>query len=253
MRVLVLGGTAEARELATRLVARGDDVVTSLAGRVARPRLPVGDVRIGGFGGVEGLRAAAVDFDAVVDATHPFAAGISAHAAAACPLLVRLQRPGWSGPWTWVDDHDQAAARTAALGGRPFLTVGRQSLDRFVPVLRDHVVIARVVDPPEIDVPDSWLVLLDRGPYDLAGELALMEEHDVGVLVTKDSGGVHTRPKIDAAEQLDVPVVVVRRPPPPDGVETVSDVDDVLRWLDRPRDRPAAHPGRPAEPAPGPG
>ena len=101
MKVLVLGGTAEARALASALVGDGVEVTTSLAGRVAEPRLPVGEVRIGGFGGVAGLAAYALDFDAVVDATHPFAAQISAHAAAACagvPLL-RLQRPGWSGDW----------------------------------------------------------------------------------------------------------------------------------------------------------
>jgi len=240
----VLGGTAEARELAAALVADGHAVTTSLAGRVARPRLPVGEVRIGGFGGVDGLRSVAAAYDAVIDATHPFSAQISAHAAAACSPLLRLQRPGWSGDHRWVGSHDEAAA-VAATFARPFLTVGRQSLGAFA--TRLPVAVARVVDATT--VPPGWTLLTSRGPYTLAGELAVMRQHGVDVLVTKDSGGDHTRAKLDAAAQLELPVVVVRRPPPPAGVEQVSDVAGAVRWLRQLPERPS----RSAAPAPAPG
>lgn len=241
--VLILGGTAEARALAAALDGHGVAVVSSLAGRVERPRLPVGDVRVGGFGGADGLAdyLARESVDAVVDATHPFAATISANAVVGCasagvPLL-RLARPGWSAHpgaarWHWVDSHDEAALLAARLGERIWLTTGRQPLGAFTGPLAGAAVVVRVVDPPDVALPSQWRVILDRGPYELDAERELLVSNRIEVLVTKDSGGAYTQPKLDAADSLGVEVVVVRRPDwPGDAAGLVESVADAESWV----------------------
>ena len=239
-RVLILGGTAEARALAARLLDSGCAVTSSLAGRVSRPRLPEGEVRIGGFGGAAGLTAYLKD-EAVthlVDATHPFAATMSTHAAVAAREaevpLVRFARPGWAGhrdagAWSWVDSHGQAAA-IAAAGSRPFLTTGRQTLDTYAAHagLAGLRVLVRVVEDVDDDLPERWTVVRDRGPYTVEGEVGLMREHGTDVVVTKDSGGDYTSAKLHAAREVGARVVVVRRPATVPGVTAVQSLEDVV-------------------------
>ncbi|WP_395298494.1 cobalt-precorrin-6A reductase [Kitasatospora hibisci] len=245
--LLILGGTTEARELAGALAGSLLRVTSSLAGRVAEPRLPAGEVRIGGFGGPDGLAAwlRTERADAVVDATHPFAAAISGNAARAAaatgvPLLA-LRRPGWTAVdgdrWHPVADLDAAAAALPALGRRVFLTTGRQGIGAFAHLDGLHF-LARSVDPPEPPMPAALDVLLDRGPFTLDGERALLREHRIDVLVTKDSGGAATAPKLTAARQLGLPVVVVQRPAPPAGVPVAESVPAALDWLGRRFDGP---------------
>lgn len=236
--VLVLGGTAEGRRLAAELHAGGVPTISSLAGRVRRPRLPPGEVRVGGFGGPAGLARwlREVGALAVVDATHPFAAGIAVTAAEGCRLagtpLLRLQRPGWSAGqgdrWHWVDDLPGAAAAVGRLGSRVLLTSGRQGLAAFAAV-EGAWFLVRCVDQPEPPLPPRHELLLDRGPYTPAGELALIDAHRIDLVVTKDSGGEHTAAKLHAARRRELPVIVVRRPPRPD-VPSVGTVPEALAW-----------------------
>lgn len=241
--ILVLGGTSEARALARELDQAGTAFVSSLAGRVARPRLPVGPVRTGGFGGVEGLRRylREEEVTGVVDATHPFAEGMTVHAAAACDAtqvpLLRLERPGWadapgSGNWYWVDTHAQAAGLAAQTARRPFLTVGRQALSHFVEPLGNYRALVRVVDEPDIALPRPWSLLLSRGPYYAETERALMDEYDVDAVVTKDSGGEYTWPKMAVAAQRGAAVIVVRRSDGPQGTTVTHDVRAAADWVD---------------------
>ncbi|MDQ1066043.1 cobalt-precorrin-6A reductase [Streptomyces canus] len=240
--ILILGGTTEARELAAVLTARpGIRVTTSLAGRVTRPGAVAGEVRIGGFGGAAGLAdwMREQHVDALIDATHPFARAITAHAARAAEATgvpsVVLRRPSWRpGPgdrWHPVDSLDAAAALLPSLGRRVFLTTGRMELAVFAHLSELHFVV-RSVELPEPPMPPHTEVLLSRGPFTVADESTLLYDHCIDVLVTKDSGGAATSAKLTAARELDLPVVVVRRPALPDGVTSVPDVAGVQRWLD---------------------
>jgi precorrin-6A/cobalt-precorrin-6A reductase len=232
--VLVLGGTGEARRLAETLAGAADvRVITSLAGRVSSPHLPPGEARVGGFDGVDGLitwlRAEAVD--AVVDATHPFAVRITASAATATerlglPFLV-LRRPGWQAvegdDWRWVGSVADAAELLPSVGSRALLTVGRQELAPFTR-LDGMWLLARSIERPA----ESIRTVLARGPFTVESELALLREHRVDVVVTKDSGGDDA--KLVAARRLGLPVVIVRRPLPP-AVTIVSTVDQAANWV----------------------
>ncbi|MGA5466503.1 cobalt-precorrin-6A reductase [Mycobacterium sp. NPDC050041] len=238
MRVLLLGGTGEARALAARLHP-GVHVISSLAGRVPDPALPVGEVRIGGFGGVEGLRhwLAEAGVDAVVDATHPFAATITANAAQACarsgvPHLV-LARPAWRhGSTAIVVGSDREAAEKVQQQGfsRVFLTTGRSGIAAFTDV--DAWFLIRAVTAPDAGVlPRRHELVLSRGPYRYDEELQLMRDRRIDAVVTKNSGGDMTRAKLDAAATLELPVVMVDRPPLPAGVDTVHTVDEAVAWV----------------------
>ncbi|MDF2746187.1 MAG: cobK [Propionibacteriaceae bacterium] len=241
MTVLILGGTAEARDLAAALVGAGRDVVSSLAGRVRNPTLPVGGLRFGGFGGVAGLanylRTSQVS--AFVDATHPFAVQISSNAVSAAeqtgiPLL-RLERPGWAdhpraSSWTWVPDVEAARA-AGERSARPFLTIGRQSLKTFLP-WADRPVTARVVDrPDDFILPTYWTLLTSRGPYSYPQEHRILIDHRIDLLITKDSGGSHTAAKLAAAADLHVGVVIIARPVRPQG-SAVATVAEAKAWCD---------------------
>ena len=239
MRVLILGGTGEARELATGLLAVGTDVLSSLAGRVGQPRLPDGPVRAGGFGGAAGLTAFLRDecITHLIDATHPFADGITANAALAArdagvPRMI-LRRPAWAADPSWDTFADIGAAAEAVLtwpGESVFLATGRGELAAFAGDGR-HRFLVRAVDQPAGVVPPIMTVVLDRGPYTVEEESALLREHRIGLLVTRNSGGAMTAAKLQASRDLGVQVYMIRRPPVPPGSTVVTSVPEALSWL----------------------
>ncbi len=241
--LLILGGTAEARDLADRATAlfgRGLSVTTSLAGRTRNPAAVVGELRVGGFGGAEGLTAYLREtiVDLVVDATHPFATRISAAAIAAArscgvPLLA-LVRPAWKprlgDRWIEVASAAAAAAILPTLGRRAFLTIGHAGLEAFCDVAGVHFLI-RLVEPPASNLPlASHELLFARGPFTTEAERRIMADHAIDVLVAKASGGATIAAKIDAARALGIPVVMLRRPEyaPAD---CRASVDDALAWI----------------------
>ena len=240
LKVLLLGGTGDARALAARLaVDNRFEASVSLAGAVERPEAYPLPVRTGGFGGVEGLSGWLTDnaVGALVDATHPFAVAISRNAAAAARAtgtpIVRLDRPAWrpapADRWREVGDLDEAVA-ALPVGARPFLAVGRKEIARFAN-RTDLDCLMRMIDPPgeEERVPRGRLVLA-RPAQDVDAEIALLSEHGVTHVVAKNSGGRWGEAKLIAARRLGLPVILVRRPPALD-VPAVPDVDGVFDWL----------------------
>lgn len=243
MRILILGGTTEASALAALLAGNPDfDPLLSMAGRTSEPRPTPIPTRIGGFGGVEGLARFLREqrIEAVMDATHPFAAVMSHNVAEACarsqvPLLA-LRRPPWmpqeGDRWTEVPSMMEAAS---ALGDKPrrvFLTVGRLELPSFA-AASQHTYVVRTIEPIGDALPVPHVVAIqDRAPFDEAAERTLMERERIEVVVTKNSGGTATYPKISAARALGLPVILVARPEKPAHVREVETADAAFAWLE---------------------
>ena len=226
-RILILGGTTEARQLAAKLAARGDfDITLSLAGRTENPVEQPVPVRVGGFGGAQGLAdwLAGHETDLLIDATHPYAARISANAAEAARIsgvpIFALRRPGWEpvegDRWTLVDDAGQAVAKLGQRPRRVFLALGRQEVAAFE-ASPQHAYVIRSVDPiePPLGVPDATYILA-RGPFREAYEKVLLDAQKIDVIVAKNSGGQATYGKIAAARELGIEVILFRRPQLPD-------------------------------------
>lgn len=239
-RLLILGGTTEARALGQALAEAGIDAVLSLAGRVERPLRQPLPQRVGGFGGVEGLRAylRAEGITRLIDATHPFAARISYNALAACaaenvPYLA-LTRAPWQAQagdnWRHVPDIAGAVATLASPARRVMLAIGRQNLPAFA-AQPQHFYLLRLVDPPEtpLHLPQTH-VIVDRGPFTSENDRTLMENHRIDLIVSKNAGGTGASAKITAARHLGLPVVMIDRPALPARAE-VHDVAAAMAWL----------------------
>lgn len=238
-KVLILGGTAEARDMASLLCDAGYAPMTSLAGLTRKPAAIRGETRLGGFGGPEGLARFLREggFRALVDATHPFAAVIPHHAKEAaehCQVpLIRLERPAWRREqgerWTEVPDNE-AALRALPSGARVLLTIGRKEVMPFL-ARADISGVARMIEPLAGGLTAAWQLLLARPPFGLDAEMQLMDAHAITHLVTKNSGGEETRAKLTAARMRGVEVVMIQRPQKPSAY-TVADPRSVLILLD---------------------
>jgi precorrin-6A/cobalt-precorrin-6A reductase len=241
LRVLILGGIGDAVELAVKIAnIPGIEVITSLAGRTREPANLPGNVRSGGFGGVPGLTnyLREMQIDLLIDATHPFANQISENAAAATqevgiPRLMVI-RPPWEkledDDWLEVEDNLAAATTLANRAKRVFLTIGRQEIGTFAH-LQEIWFLMRMIDPPNTDVIiPPGLILCDRGPFNLENEQEILLKYNIDTIVSKNSGGNATYPKIIAARKLGIKVVMVNRPPVPPGKQ-VADVDSACKWL----------------------
>ena len=240
-RVLILGGTREGAELAARLSKRVDlTVISSLAGRVAELKLPQGEVRVGGFGGVDGLASYLVNekISAVIDATHPYAARIGQNAEIACSRtglpLIALDRPPWNrldgDRWHEVDDFESAAMLINVKNARVFLSIGRQELASFSACTNAWFLI-RAIEKPTEHLPQHHQLVLQRGPFQLEDELQLLRGHAIDYVVSKNSGGSATYSKVEAARSLGIPIVMVRRPLK-HSVETFQTIEAVVAKLD---------------------
>jgi precorrin-6A/cobalt-precorrin-6A reductase len=245
MRILILGGTHEAFQLAEQLAAQGGiDFISSLAGRTREPRLPKGQVRTGGFGGAEGLAGylRAERITHLVNATHPFAAQISANAVAAADVagipLLRLLRPAWTARpddrWVAARHAAEAAELCRREGGRIFLTLGSGEIEAFTEIHNAHFLVRMVDAPARLPLSD-YRVITARGPFSLQDELRLLAEHHIGLIVAKNSGGEATYAKIDAARRVGLPVVMIARPPVALNPRSpaVASVEDVVAWISR--------------------
>jgi precorrin-6A/cobalt-precorrin-6A reductase len=243
MKVLILGGTGDAVKLAAKLAIMPElEIITSLAGRTRKPSILSGNVRIGGFGGSEGLvnYLKAQKIDLLIDATHPCAGQISWNGAIACKITqvphLMLVRPEWQKAegdrWIEVESVEASAQIVDRLGTRIFITSGRQQLQPFYDLALVNPqlwFLIRSIDPPDLIIPNSK-VLLDRGAFSLEGERQLLRDYKIEVIVSKNSGGEATSAKLAAARELNIPIVMIQRPELPNA-QKVSDIDGAIAWL----------------------